>query len=71
MISPATEPESGQVVAINDRNQIHLRIYTATENMVSLMPVNGEFASRNLLIDRKKDKVEIVGRVLRIVNREL
>jgi len=71
VISPATEPESGQIVAINDRNQIHLRTYTATDNMISLMPTNGEFASRNLLVDRTKEKVEIVGRVLRIVNRGL
>ena len=71
VISPGTEPESGQIVAINDRNQIQLRIYSATDTVISLMPANGEFAAKNLLLERSKDKVEIVGRALRIVNHTL
>ena len=71
VISPATELGTGQVVAINDRNQIQLRNYTAVNGMLALTPLNPEFAAKALLIDLMRDKVEIVGRVLRLVNREL
>ena len=71
VISPSSELKSGNIVAINDRNQIQLRNYTAVENMVALTTINGEYASKSMLINQRKDKIEIVGRVLRVVNREL
>lgn len=71
VISPGSELESGQVVAINDRNQIQLRSYMAAGEILSLIPLNAEFAEKGLLVDKQKDKVEIVGRALRVVNRDL
>jgi len=71
VISPASELQSGHIVAINDRNQIQLRSYTEVQGLLALMPLNPEFAARALLIDRARDKVEVVGRALRIVNRQL
>lgn len=71
VISPAAKLEAGHVVAVNDRNQIRLRGYTATKEAIALMPLNPEHRDKALLLSRKKDKVELVGRVLRIVNRAL
>ena len=71
IVSPAAELENGQIAAINDRNQVLLRNYTAAGDIVSLMPLNPEHQSKALVFDRTKDKVEIVGRALRIVNRTL
>jgi len=71
VISPGAELEPGQVAAVNDRNQIQLRRYMAAGDIISLLPLNPEYAAKSLLIDKTKDKVEIVGRVLRVVNREL
>jgi SOS-response transcriptional repressor LexA len=71
VVSPAVELENGHVAAINDRNQIQLRNYTAAGDIVSLMPLNPDHQDKVLIFDRSKDKVEIVGRVLRIVNRTL
>lgn len=71
VISPAATLESGQIVAVNDRNQIRLRGYTATKEAIALTPLNPEHRDKALLLSRKKDKVEIVGRVLRIVSRAL
>jgi hypothetical protein len=39
--------------------------------MRALTPLNPDYAGKSLLVDRSKDRIEIVGRVLRIVNREL
>jgi SOS-response transcriptional repressor LexA len=71
VISPAAELENGQVIAVNDRNKIQLRNYTTAGEIVSLMPLNPEHQSKGLVFDRTKEKVEIVGRALRIVNRTL
>jgi len=71
VISPAAKLEAGHVVAVNDRNQIRLRGYTATRDAIALTPLNPEHRDKALLLSRKKDKVEVVGRVLRIVNRAL
>jgi SOS-response transcriptional repressor LexA len=71
VISPASEPQNGSIVAINDRNKIQLRNYTAAEGTMALVPFNPEYADRSLLINTHVEKVEIVGRALRIINREL
>jgi SOS-response transcriptional repressor LexA len=71
VISPAATPASGQIVAINDRNQLQLRSYIEAKEMLALTPLNPEYATRSLVVDRHRDKLEIAGRVLRIVNREL
>ncbi|MBN2081461.1 LexA family transcriptional regulator [bacterium] len=71
VISPAAELESGHVIALNDRNQIQLRSFMAANDVLSLMPLNPEYQSKGLIVDRSKDKVEIIGRVMRIVNREI
>lgn len=71
IISPALQPQNGSVVAINDRNQLQLRSYVEAPGMLALTPLNPDFATKSLVIDRQREKVEIVGRVLRIVNREL
>jgi SOS-response transcriptional repressor LexA len=71
IISPAAELENGQVIAVNDRNKIQLRSYTAAGDIVSLMPLNPEHQSKALIFDRNTEKIEIVGRALRIVNRNL
>jgi transcriptional regulator with XRE-family HTH domain len=73
VISPLTVPENGDLVAINDRNQIQLRHYYTTGEIVSLMPHHPDYMSKALVADRsdKAHQPEIVGRVLRIVNRVL
>lgn len=71
VISPSSELQRGHMVAINDRNQMQLRSYMAAENMVVLTALNPEFASKTLVADVRKEKVELVGRALRLVNREL
>jgi SOS-response transcriptional repressor LexA len=71
VISPAATPQSGQIVALNDRNQLQLRSYIEAQDMLALTPLNPEFATRALVVDRLREKPEIAGRVLRIVNREL
>lgn len=71
IISPATEPVSGQIAAINDRSLLQLRIFTNSNGIVSLMPMNKDHTARGLLVDTRTEKIEIIGRVLRIVNRIL
>ena len=71
VVSPQSELASGQIVAINDRNAIQLRTYTEVRGMLALMPLNPEFAQKALLIDQNREKIELVGRALRIVNRAL
>lgn len=71
VISPAAELKPGNVVAINDRNQMQLRRYMAADDIVSLLPLNPDYAAKSLLMYKSKDNVEIVGRVLRVVNRAL
>lgn len=71
VISPASTPSNGNVVAINDRNQIKLRSYMEVEGMLALSPINSDFAHSTLLVERDGNKVEIVGRALRVVNRDL
>lgn len=71
VISPALEPQSGSIVVINDRNTLRLRSYVEAQGMLALTPLNPEHANKALVVDRQREKVEIVGRVLRIVNREL
>ncbi|MCB1218856.1 LexA family transcriptional regulator [bacterium] len=71
VVSPASKPVNGCMVAINDRNQIKLRSYMEVEGMLALSPANSDYAHSTLLIERSGEKVEIVGRALRVVNREL
>ncbi len=71
VISPACQPANGNIVAINDRNRIKLRSFIGAEGMVALSPVNPDYVSSTLLIERQGEEVEIVGRALRVVNREL
>ncbi len=71
VVSPATMPESGNIVAINDRNTIQLRAYHVQGDITTLLPLNPDFAAKTLVVDTCKAKVEIIGRVLRMVNREL
>lgn len=71
VVSPASKLESGHIAAINDRNQIQLRTYTEVQGLLALMPLNPEFAAKALLVDRAREKVEVVGRALRVVNRQL
>ncbi|MCB1188501.1 LexA family transcriptional regulator [bacterium] len=71
VISPSSKPVNGCMVAINDRNQIKLRSYMEVEGMLALSPANSDYAHSTLLVERSGEKVEIVGRALRVVNREL
>jgi transcriptional regulator with XRE-family HTH domain len=71
VVSPALQPQSGNIVVVNDRNIMQLRSYVETEGILALTPLHPDYANKALVIDRKREKVEVVGRVLRIVNREL
>ena len=71
VVSPASAPENGQIVAINDRNLIQLRTYLVQGDVITLLPLNPDYAAKTLVIDTSREKAEIVGRVLRVVNREL
>ncbi len=71
VISPSSELQKGNLVAINDRNQMQLRSYMAADSMIVLTALNPEFAGKTLVADTRKEKIEIVGRALRLVNREL
>jgi SOS-response transcriptional repressor LexA len=71
VISPASAPVNGQIAAINDRNVIQLRTYFAHGEIISLLPLNPEFSNKTLVYDTRYEKVEILGRVLRVVNRAL
>lgn len=71
IISPATDPEPGQIAAVNDSNRIHLRQYTPVGDNVALVPINPLYASGGLLEGDSREGVDVLGRVLRIVNRDL
>ncbi|MCC7479397.1 helix-turn-helix domain-containing protein [bacterium] len=71
IISPATDPEPGQIAAVNDSNRIHLRHYMPVGESVALVPVNPLYASGSLLEGDGSDSVDVLGRVLRLVNRDL
>lgn len=71
IISPATDPEPGQVAAVNDSNRIHLRQYMPLGEGHALVPLNPLFASSALLEGEQGDGVDVLGRVLRLVSREL
>jgi SOS-response transcriptional repressor LexA len=71
VVSPSSELKNGQIVAVNDRNQIQLRSYMAANTVIVLTALNPEFSGKTLVTDTRKEKIEIVGRVLRLVNREL
>jgi SOS-response transcriptional repressor LexA len=71
VVSPASQPANGQIVAINDRNVIQLRTYLEQGEVITLLPLNPEYAGKTLVCDTRREKVEIVGRVLRVVNRAL
>lgn len=72
VVSPQSPPENGCIVAINERNLIKLRSYTEVEGMLALVPVNTDYADATLLLDDShRGDVELIGRVLRVVNREL
>ena len=71
VISPASPLANGQIVAINDRNVIQLRTYMEQGEIITLLPLNPEYGGKILVCDTRQEKVEIVGRVLRVVNRAL
>ena len=71
IISPATDPEPGQIAAVNDSNRIHLRQYTPIGDSVALVPINPLYANGGLLEGDPREGVDVLGRVLRIVNRDL
>ncbi len=71
IISPATDPEPGQIAAVNDANRIHLRHYMPVGETVALVPLNSLYASGGLLEGDGSDSVDVLGRVLRLVNRDL
>lgn len=71
VVSPATAPESGRMVAINDRNQIKLRMFNTAGDIVSLQPLNPSPTNHGLLFDRNREHPEIIGQALRVVNRTL
>lgn len=71
VISPSTDPVTGNIVAINDRHQIQLRSYSNVNGMRIFNPLNPEFAHKMLISKEGDNDVEIVGRALRVVNKEL
>lgn len=71
VISPATELVTGNIVAINDRHQIQLRSYSNVNGLRIFNPLNPEFAFKMLISKEGDNDVEIVGRALRVVNKEL
>ena len=71
VISPATEAVTGNIVAINDRHKIQLRSFSNVDGMRIFNPVNPEYGHKLLISKEGENDVEIVGRVLRVVNKEL
>ena len=71
VISPATELVTGNIVAINDRQQIQLRSFSKVNSMRIFNPLNPEYAHKMLISQAENNDVEIVGRALRVVNKEL
>jgi transcriptional regulator with XRE-family HTH domain len=70
VISPASDPEPGQIAAVNDNNHIHLRQVTPAGDQIALLALNHEYAT-SALIEGASEGVDVLGRVLRIINREL
>jgi SOS-response transcriptional repressor LexA len=71
VVSPSSPLESGCLATISERRQLQLRSYTRVGDIESFMPLNPEFADRALISDSRRERVEVVGRVLRLVNRML
>ena len=63
--------DSGNIAAINDRNQIQLRSFSKVNETIVLNPLNHEYAHRMMMIEPGRENVEIIGRALRVINREL
>jgi SOS-response transcriptional repressor LexA len=71
IISPASDPEPGQIAAVNDNNRIHLRQVMPAGEHIALLPLNHEYANSTLHEGGVNEGVDLLGRVLRIINREL
>jgi len=71
VISPSSGPRSGDTVAINDRNRILLRRFSEADGIQAFMPIHAPPAGPGAFLLRPGEKVEVLGRVVRLINREL
>jgi len=69
VISPESRPSNGHAVAINKDDHIQLRNYHRTDGKTVLVTINPDYSATSIIIDTA-DTVEIIGRVVRLVNRE-
>lgn len=69
VVSPESRPSNGHAVAINKDDHIQLRNYHRTEGKTVLVTINPDYSATSIIID-DEDSVEIIGRVVRLVNRE-
>jgi transcriptional regulator with XRE-family HTH domain len=71
VISPSSGTRSGDTVAINDRNRILLRRFSEAEGIQAYTPINVPPTGPGAFLLRPGEKVEVLGRVVRLINREL
>jgi SOS-response transcriptional repressor LexA len=73
LISPAAEQKNGSIVAVNDGVQVRLRTLLRLGDKLALVPQNPEYQQEAALYDRKdrRTPLQIMGRVLRLINRAL
>jgi len=70
VVSPESKPSNGHAVAINRDDHIQLRHYHRSEGKTVLVTINPDYSASSIIID-EDESVEIVGRVIRLVNREI
>jgi SOS-response transcriptional repressor LexA len=70
VVSPESKPSNGHAVAINKDDHIQLRHYHRSEGKTVLVTINPDYSASSIIID-ENDSVEIIGRVVRLVNREI
>ncbi len=70
VVSPESKPSNGHAVAINKDDHIQLRHYHRSKDKTVLVTINPDYSASSIIID-ENDEVEIIGRVIRLVNREI
>jgi SOS-response transcriptional repressor LexA len=71
VISPVSPPNNGDVVALNDRNRILLRSYSEADGIRAFTPLSTPASGQGAFILRQGEQAEVLGRVVRMINREL
>jgi SOS-response transcriptional repressor LexA len=70
VVSPESRPSNGHAVAINKDDHIQLRNYHRSEGKTVLVTINPDYSASSIIID-EDESVEIIGRVVRLINREI